>query len=615
LMFTPDCKVLAAKGADQIIRLFNAETVKELHKLGEGEGALGPNAGFVLLGGSDAQGMSISPNGKTIATGSGNTIRTWDVETGKEKPLPAGGHRGPVSSLGVSADGKTLISRGADRVVRRWDLATGEELGNFVEPLSTYSFAVAPDGNTVAFGGTDATIRLHDAITGKSIKDLKGHPAGTAGVLFSPDGKLIASYSANDNTIRTHDVAKGTQVQQMVLQTSGVANPGGGFGRVGNVFTLKLAFSADSRTVIAQATPMVTSFRVVNNQIEPAAGDPGSLKMWDVATGKEIRNIALSNQHGRGTIAISPDGRLVATETADQTISVWEIASGKQRSRLGQPEVAAKQANVAMAGFINVGGNIAMLGGRVVNGNTVAFSPDGTLLACKNTDHSIRVYDVVSGKEIGRFKGHQGPVSALAFTADGKRLATGSSDTTLLVWDVAGLKREPTPSPLELKAEEVADGWRELVGDDGEKALTAILKLSRGPKQTVPFLREQIKPAVPADPKKVAKLIADLDSEDFQERSGAVEELERLGDLAMPALQKALTGQPTLETRRRIEPLVAKLTGGVLNAEQIRVVRAIEALEKANSPEARQLLQSLAAGAPGALPTRETQKVLDRSPK
>src|SRR5205807_5563350 len=67
----------------------------------------------------------------------------------------------------------------------------------------------------------------------------------------------------------------------------------------------------------------------------------------------------------------------------------------------------------------------------------------------------------------------------------------------------------------------------------------------------------------------------------------------------LPALQKTLAGNPTLETRRRIEPLVAKLTGGILNAEQIRVVRAVEVVERIGTPEARQLLESLAQGAPG----------------
>src|SRR5207302_336070 len=140
--------------------------------------------------------------------------------------------------------------------------------------------------------------------------------------------------------------------------------------------------------------------------------------------------------------------------------------------------------------------------------------------------------------------------------------------------------------------------WADIIGDDADKAFQGILKLARAPRQAVPLLRDHVKPAVPVDPKKVAKLIADLDSEEFEQRSAGAEELEKLGDLAVPALEQVLKGQPTLETRRRVEQLLARLTGGALTAEQVRLVRAVEVLERAGTPEARQMLQSLADGAP-----------------
>ena len=88
--------------------------------------------------------------------------------------------------------------------------------------------------------------------------------------------------------------------------------------------------------------------------------------------------------------------------------------------------------------------------------------------------------------------------------------------------------------------------------------------------------------------------------------------LLKVGEQAVPALQKVLASSPPLETRKRVEELVDQLTGGTLTAEQLRVVRAVEALERIGTPEARRLLQTLAEGAPGALPTREAQAALDR---
>jgi len=123
-----------------------------------------------------------------------------------------------------------------------------------------------------------------------------------------------------------------------------------------------------------------------------------------------------------------------------------------------------------------------------------------------------------------------------------------------------------------------------------------------------------MQPAAPVDPGKVGQWIDDLDSSNFTKRSIAMSQLDKLGDLAIPALKKVLTGKSSLETRRRVEPLLEKLTTGNYTAEQIRVVRVIEVLDKIGTPEARQQLEHLATGAPGALTTRQAQASLDRHP-
>jgi hypothetical protein len=189
---------------------------------------------------------------------------------------------------------------------------------------------------------------------------------------------------------------------------------------------------------------------------------------------------------------------------------------------------------------------------------------------------------------------------------------SGSEDTTVLVWKVGSLA-PPTALPsINLKPKELLGLWNDLVGDDAGKAFQSMRRLAAGSRQAVPFVREQLKPAVRVDPSKLDRLIAQLDSEDFEERNGATAELARLGDLAVPALQKLANGQPTLEARRRVEQLLLRLTTGSLTAEQVRVVRAIEVLERAATPDARQALDALANGAPGALATRQAQAALGR---
>jgi hypothetical protein len=244
-------------------------------------------------------------------------------------------------------------------------------------------------------------------------------------------------------------------------------------------------------------------------------------------------------------------------------------------------------------------------------GSRLAFSPDGRTLVARGADHSVRVWDVAAGKELRQFKGHQGRVETVAYAPDGKTVASGSDDTTILIWDASSLK-PARPAVADLTGKDVEALWTDLGGDDAGKAAQGIQKLATAPKQLVPFLAERIKPAAPPDPQKLEQWIKDLDSDKFTTRDQASRELEKLGELAVSPLEKLLAGQPTLETRKRAEQLLEKLSGKVLTAEQVRTVRAVEALEHAGTPEARQLLQTLAKGAPGALPTREAQAALER---
>jgi hypothetical protein len=109
------------------------------------------------------------------------------------------------------------------------------------------------------------------------------------------------------------------------------------------------------------------------------------------------------------------------------------------------------------------------------------------------------------------------------------------------------------------------------------------------------------------------RLLTDLDSSDkVAVRKKAMEELEKLGELAVPALEKVLASDPALETRKRVEEVLGKVLGTALTGERLRLVRAVEVLEGLGSAEAKQVLQTLAGGAPGALPTREAQAALAR---
>jgi hypothetical protein len=131
----------------------------------------------------------------------------------------------------------------------------------------------------------------------------------------------------------------------------------------------------------------------------------------------------------------------------------------------------------------------------------------------------------------------------------------------------------------------------------------------------VPFLKKQLRATDGVEVARLAQLVADLDSNAFTVRQRATRELQRLGELAEPALRQALEKQPALEVRQRVERLLDRLDTGPLPPEQLRALRAIEVLERIGTAEAQHLLEMLASGAVGARTTEEAKNVLRRWPR
>jgi hypothetical protein len=343
----------------------------------------------------------------------------------------------------------------------------------------------------------------------------------------------------------------------------------------------------------------------------------GALTLWDVDLGRELRPLQLPEQSPIRNIVFSPDGASLVLEFMDERLGLWEVATGKKRLHYGrEPKLAAMQPR--MTARIQ-GGMMVMaapgkggFGGGFANGlsETVVFSPDGKLLAQGRSDNAVGIWETATGKLLGEFKGHQGPIDSLAFAPDGKTLASGSSDTTALIWDLTELKKRLKPAMMERSEQELEAAWTDLAGEDAVKAFDAITKLASAPASAVPMLKKQLPPTAPVDAAQVEKLIGELDSQRFAARKKASTELEKIGELAVPFYEKALANQPSPETRKRIEELVAKVQRQALTGDRLRQLRAIEALSHMASPEARQLLAELAKGAPGALPTRAAEQAL-----
>jgi hypothetical protein len=485
-------------------------------------------------------------------------LRFYDLATGRELPAPTAAHRGHANAVTVTPDGRVL-SAGTDGTFREWDVRTGRHLRQHpAAQLFDGSILVPSPGHRLLAmtHPLQGHVVLREWQTGQVVRKVEMSVKSIQGLALSPDGRRLAVGGFRDDPrsgrhnplVAIGDIARGKER------------------RLSGADARVLAFSPDGRW-LAGFNPF----------------DGTAVHFWEVATGKEKKE-SLPQQNVTA-LAFTPDGRVLACGDS-AGITLWELASGKERGRIAAPP-----------------------------GSLLQMAPDGRWLA-RAEGRDVRLFDVRQARPVHTFRGHDGDVLGLAFTPDGAALVSASADTTLLVWDLAGVaKRQGAASRPDAAA--VAAAWEDLASPDAKAAYRAIRVLADAPGQSLPLLRKRSRPAAPPDASRVERLLAGLGSDRFSERSQAVKELEQMGDQAEGALRRLVAGNPPLEVARRVEVLLARLEGPVTDPERLRQLRAVEVLEWIGGEEARRQLRALAAGDAEARLTREataTLRRLDRRP-
>src|SRR5439155_12754747 len=206
----------------------------------------------------------------------------------------------------------------------------------------------------------------------------------------------------------------------------------------------------------------------------------------------------------------------------------------------------------------------------------VAFSPDGRTLAWAGPeDGSIQLVEIATGRKRHQLAGHRGRVQSLAFAPGGEFLVSGAYDTTALVWNLAGPLNSEQRGRLSERT--LLSCWEALAKEDASLAYSALRKLTADPRRSVPFFARRLRPAAALDQRLLARLIDDLDSDEFAVREKATKELHELGEDVFPELRKALEAKPSNEVRSRIAQVMEKPEGW--SPQRLRALRAIEALE------------------------------------
>ncbi len=662
LAFSPDGKILASSGKPSDGSNFRGEMTSHRGTLRLWDIASGKSIHEIDYSGQSAlQALHFSRDGKSLAAWQRQgDILLYETETGNAIRTI----RGKFSTAAFSADGKLLATGGT--TIRLWELPTGRELRSFPGSTAMRLLAMSPDGKMLAAveGEQGGRLRLWDVVRGEEIVPYQGHRSAVQSLSGTADGRTLISAGA-DGTIRIWDVAERTQ--QRVLEErkanfrSVVVSPdgqtiaamdakdavtfwsatgeklghfpgngqGNSFGRWPSLKPL-LAFSTDSRTAFAgradgvlrlwEAGPAkaprilradedggIPTVLAPDGALVASIGRSGrlgngsdALHLRRLGSGMEVHQIKGEGSVSFWTAAFSPDSRILAVSRSwrdefhghlsGHRLLFWEAASGKPFLSINLPQWAP----------------------------TLAFSPDGKLLATANgvypfeSDRTIRIWDVTTGKLLEQLTGHGSEVNALLFSPDGRRLFSGAADGTILIWDTRWPHPQSRRTRGELTAEQLRSAWEDLASADAAQAFRSLRDLAADPRHAVPFLREHLPKPPPLDPQRIARLIVELDNDDFAVRENARRELEKQDENAEEALRKTLQNRPSLEVRRRVEALLERLHPFPARAEQLQMSRAMLALEWMDAPEARQLIEELARGTPGARLTREAKAAQQR---
>lgn len=483
--------------------------------------------------------LVLSPDGKTLVHLEGHVLSLWDLSTGRKRQSSIR-HTEFVQSIVFFPDGKRLVSSDAsgNRIV--WDIASAQVLVRH-DTINLYdkprSLAVNTDDKTVQFFSFDDKFhRWNPSGNGKS-SEQKFPPGKPSDFILSPDGRtLAANYIPRISQVKLHDLQDGKAERTITMPK--------------DLRVETLLFSPDSRRLLIRASDNV-------------------LRLWDRDTGKLVRELPPEESRSGSIYPIlSPDGRSLAYfdygagfDALGMGVRIREIASGGFRRQIPHR-----------------------------GGNPLAYSPDGRFLACESPPWSVLVLGTATGKQLARRQGPQVPIFSLTFSPDSRLLASGYGDGTIILWKVP--KGEELPTTL--KENEAVALWQALADDDAARANRTLAGLAAAPAQAVPLIRERFATAwKKPDARRLERLISELDDDAFKVREQATRELSEAGFDAADALRQALANAPATEAKRRIEGLLNRLNKGG-SPERLRALRAIEVLERIGSPQARDVLRSLA---------------------
>lgn len=332
--------------------------------------------------GGEVLSVAVAPDGLSIVTGAADgTVRIRNIATGRSSVLL--GHMSSVNDVAYDPEGVFVVSASKDRTLRIWDVGT-RRMRRELRGTRTAATAVAVDSkrNVIVSGGSDNVVRFFDAVSGRRLREysVRGRQGLVCDLLVDAGGDMVlvsgGPFDATSLRIHGVNIETAAYMNERYVVAEGEAAAG------------MIAASADGRTFAL-------------------GGSAGVLSLWapGIAARRSTGHVGPING-----VAVTPDGQLAATAGQDQTVRIWDVASGAK---------------------------VAQLLGHSKSVNGVAFAPDGSWLVSVSSDRTARLWRpgaaVVEGS---------GTVSE---TVDGA-LAESTAQT-----------QPPSPGPVEAPARQDAE--------------------------------------------------------------------------------------------------------------------------------------------------------------